>query len=38
MRARARLIADVKAGRLTRAQLEPGTDLILARKQSLVAK
>jgi beta-glucosidase-like glycosyl hydrolase len=35
MRARGRLIADIRAGRITRAQLEPGVDRILALKQSL---
>lgn len=34
MRARARLVADFKAGRLTRKQLEPGVDSIIALKQS----
>lgn len=37
MTARNRLLADVKAGRLTRAQLEPGAEKIIALKQKLSA-
>jgi beta-N-acetylhexosaminidase len=35
MTARTRLLADVKAGRVTRAQLEPGVERLIALKQSL---
>ena len=38
MSARSRLLRDVKAGRVTRAQLEPGVERIIALKQQLSGK
>jgi beta-N-acetylhexosaminidase len=38
MTARGRLLRDVKAGRVTRAQLEPGVQKIIALKQRLAAE
>jgi beta-N-acetylhexosaminidase len=38
MLARARLLSDVKAGRVARAQLEPGVERILALKSELAAR
>ncbi|MBJ7353728.1 MAG: glycoside hydrolase family 3 protein [Thermoleophilaceae bacterium] len=38
MTARSRLLADVKAGRVTRAQLEPGVERLVALKKQLTAE
>lgn len=38
MTARSRLLADVKAGRVTRAQLEPGVEKLVALKKQLAAE